>query len=442
MSTREHDIVIHRQEDEQIPTDALRQKEKQDDLLENLKQIQDGVVEGRPLEPHALVLFLMRYVPGLTGVLGGTKRALANVSNFFTAINESTDLVKQVGKTLPVVSVVLDVINFLIYPVAAVASKVLTGEWPPLKLTTLAKVAYAALLLALTLTAILVPPTAPFIALTSLALPTAVAAWSMYNVFREGKLLRAELTSFKTGHLKKQLDAEREKYNDLREANQFELRAAALRARLVASSDNTQEMALCLNDIELLQKAHDVAKAPYQILLNREVQVKQKFDEITRKSYLLDKIIAIGLLSFALSGTIIAVAFPPLAPAGFLMAFGGVSLLAAYALARLTYNVGFMLYKKYLGRTGGNDELPTLTSEILSDNDHRPELCSLPRRENSTCLMMTGLSAENSGQSATRDVSGRHVDFELNEQFGSVFSLQGKHLVLSADSDLEHFPGP
>ena len=346
-------------------TSSFKQNERLvDALLRDLDAIQQGRVEGRPLEAHALLQFLTRQVPGLTGIMSNTRRSVANASNFFRTLNSSTPLIIQASRALPIAGAAIDLVNFLIFPISAVICRLLTGKWPALKLTTTAKIAYATLLLTLSLLAIFVPVTAPFIALTSLGLATGMALWSVYNVNREQRHLRAKWESFKSGSLKQQLDNAAAAFHQLRISEQFDERAAALTIRLQSPEDDPQ----LLLDIHALQTDYARAKAPYQHLLDRQAHVKQKHSKIIQLSYTVDKIVGLGLLSLAFTGIALALALPPLAPIGFAMAAGSLGLLATYGLARFIYTIGSSLFAKSSDKAIQTDE--NRQDDFLRDSPH------------------------------------------------------------------------
>ena len=268
-----------------------------------------------PIARHAITLMILNGIPGFNNLL----KRLNSTASIVHSITKKTGRMPMPGldaaKVTPVIGVALNILDFIQVPLLYLAALAL-GEKLPITLTNNARWVYAATLLALTLTAIFIPVTAPFITVSAATLGVLAAISTLGNLFyeyyedkKELKTVMEKINAGPTGQLKARL-------SELEIAsNTPDTDAAKINELMIDVERLNRDCAKNKEDIKALYKTANMLEE--RLKIEREV---------------VDNCIGITLASLALAGTVVALFFPP---TGLIILLTATVAGSAYIAARL-----------------------------------------------------------------------------------------------------------
>lgn len=329
MSSREDDEL----ELIEIARKASHLKENKEAARKKLDAI-NKTLQGELETLHVLLVFLTKLIPGFAGLLGGADGTLSTINRLLISINGATKAMNKAGSGLSFASLAMEAVKFIVIPISYGIAWYLTGKRPPITFTTLGKVVNIAVGVGLTLTAIFVPVTGPFIAIALAGIAFTIATGSLINMKRQEYALKKTLKSFQSGEMKRNLDAAQEAFELQFEEAQYQSQVLKLQERLDAVTTDA-EYEQVAREINALQEAYNEAKAPYQNLLNQKAEAEQEYKAINSLAYL-DKAAGITFSALALTGLAVAIFFPYV---GLIMALTALGVGTIYGFSRLAQNL-------------------------------------------------------------------------------------------------------
>ncbi|KTC96480.1 coiled-coil protein [Legionella geestiana] len=347
------------------------------------------VMHGRPLPDPVFKRVLRKLIPGLVGFIGGVSGMTGAVAGGFELQNKLSKAVKVGAKASHWVHFAMSFVDFLTLPAAWLTSWAVFGERPKLTLSKMAKFGYAALILGLTLTSILFPPSALIIIGTVISMGFVVSALSLRNFFKAQTESRATFYAAK---------------------EEEEALLAALEAKRAAAENWLKTLAedVAVDEALLaqLEEEIDVLENRLQITLDAKVQAKQTHESLDLK-VATDKGVGLALSLVAVIG------FGLLAGLG----LPGVFVLATAAAIGAVYTLwriieGFASRKDTVNTQDSTLQAAQVedTAEVAPQPSHGPEFVL---EHDSTELMAQQLAA--SRKDAIRGLAHAHELLELQD---------------------------
>ncbi|RUR11646.1 hypothetical protein [Legionella sp. km772] len=272
-----------------------------------------STIKGKPLTKQALSLVVLNSIPFLSGFLRSVDSTGAALSKL--AQLKGSTIAHSTAQGFGIGGIVLSAVDFIRIPLICGASCCL-GLEPPITPTNFARWLYSGVILALGITAMAVPGTAPIIALVSAGLGLALAVCTLGKHFYDRYQYKKSLAL---------TQREIEEKMGLLEG----LQAKAQELITLVKEATPSELAQL--ETELLKLNSDFKKEAKQLqtLKTEELQTEQKLKKLGWSAGL-GKGVAIGLASMAMLGVILTPFFPPV----------GLSIIAASAAAGGLFALG------------------------------------------------------------------------------------------------------
>lgn len=210
--------------------------------------------------------------------------------------------------------------DFIRIPLIYLTALVLKED-VPLNLNNNARWLYAAVILGLTITAFLVPITAPVIAFVAAGIGLVVSSFLLGKILYERYQLNRLNKQFK-----KELNLE------LDEMDLIQHDAARLEAALGEAREE-EHIAVIFQEIEIFKERFDSQKEMVEKVKNKQLKLDQKIQAM-KMSKVLDRSVAIILATISIIGLIISISFPPI----------GLGILAGAAIGGFTYIAARIIY--------------------------------------------------------------------------------------------------
>ncbi len=307
-----------------------------------------------------------------TSLLKKATKRIPLLSKFLKKIDDTGDIAVKIGERITSIShtpgkeslahgfafggVAMAGFDFLRIPVIYLSAYLL-GEEVPVNLSNNAKWFYSALLLGLTITALAVPVTAPYIAFVAAGLSLGV------GTFLLGKTLYER---YQLGRERRKLKAEIIREED--EMLKIQDKAKHLES-LLQSADNEEQIAAILYEISVVQEDYNRQKERIQSLKNDELQLEQQIKKLGTMK-VVDRTVAVALSALTIAALAVTLFFPPVG--GGMLA--GIAIVGgAYFVARvstpLVKATAVWLYNKLKSTPSESpesqdiDNKPTLSNE-------------------------------------------------------------------------------
>lgn len=299
---------------------TLSAQEIQDrEVLIKLMQEEVTIKPNSPKEKAFILDLLTTKIPLLANFL---KRgsSIGNLSAQIAQLHHSSQALQGASTGLDFVSIGFGVIDFFRFPAIYLAAYIV-GEPPPITLSNNARWLYSAVILGLSLTAILVPVTASPIALTLASLGLAVSVVTTVNLIYQRRQVRKGLNETNS-----EIEIETGKLKVLQEqAKKLELQLAGLKKNDEHYQQNATE--LC-KEIDELNGRYSKTKEQLQTLHDKKLKQETKLGNMGGMAFM-DKGVSIALSSLAIIGVVLTLLFPQI----------GLAILAATAALAVTYLV-------------------------------------------------------------------------------------------------------
>ncbi len=413
-------ISINRPNDsERMSTEKLSA-----DLTDSEEQWSDGAIRKRrklakkmqkpvqitanPPEQEAFILNLLtKKIPLLAGFLQSLKSTGSSITSLLIKTQDSSSqALNSANAGFQYAALGLSAINFVRIPLIFLFA-IIAGEKPPFTLSTGASWAYSALLLGLTITALLVPVAAPYIAVAIAGISLITSVISLGNMIYQRYKLKHALA----------------KTNDDIQNNEAILDDIQQRARILETQlaslnkedKNYQKSAaeIC-KKIDKLEQHYLRTKTELQILHDKKLLDEKTLSGIGVTAFL-DKGVGIALASLTVIGAVLSLFFPPVG-VGILLASAAMGTL--YLIGRIVVPIvapvivtqvkklGEWLANAFENKKGNkltHDLDSTLTSQSQASPTEPTPPSSAPGNEapsvsSSTLIAMKGLFGKGAGE--------------------------------------------
>ena len=324
------------------------------DALELLREMQQEInYNAVPLSQQFLLNAAIKRIPWLSKFLRKADDASETVFKIGERINDMHEAggSESVAKGFHFGAIALAAADFFRIPFIYFAAYLL-GEDVPITLNNNARWLYSAFLLALTITAVAVPATAPIIAFV------AAGAGLVSGLFLLGKTL---YTRYELGRERKQIKSTIEREEG--EMRAIQQQAYDLEHQLSSAKD--EDISTIYMEIALLQETYKSQKKELGILKNKELHIEQKLQQVGMIK-VLDKSIGVGLAALTIMGLVVTLFFPPVG-AGILtgVAIAGGVYLAARITAPLFKSFGNWLIRQFKTSSG----MSATNEGLMNDNN-------------------------------------------------------------------------
>ncbi|AMP90744.1 hypothetical protein [Legionella pneumophila] len=307
-----------------------------------------------------------------TSLLKKATKRIPLLSKFLKTVDDTGDVVVKIGDRMTSLShtpgkeslahgfafggVAMAGFDFLRIPIIYLSAYLL-GEEVPVNLSNNAKWFYSAILLGLTITALAVPVTAPYIAFVTAGLSLGV------GTFLLGKTLYER---YQLGREKRKLKAEIIREED--EMLKIQDKAKHLES-LLQNADNEEQIAAILSEISVVQEDYNRQKKQIQDLKNDELQLEQQIKNLDTMK-VVDRTVAVALSALTIVALAVTLFFPPVG-GGMLagIAIAGGAYFVARVSAPLIKATAVWLYNKLKSTPSESaesqdiDNKPTLSNE-------------------------------------------------------------------------------
>ncbi|MGC1182238.1 hypothetical protein [Legionella sp.] len=322
-----------------------------------LRQIQEPVtytLKKKSIRVHFLkrLPFVSRLIRDMSQVGIGPLK----IHSLIRFLNNNTPT-SNVSTSQQFISLYLRVLDFLIIPITYFSAFIL-NESVPFTLNNNARWLYSAVLLGLTLTAIIVPVTAPIIGLVTAGFSLSI------SVFLLGKALQ---TRFQLGREQKSLRREIIRAEDEMDSIQDEAKQLQSYLEQATDPDILKEL---YQQIVLIKERHKMQEGTISTLKEKEYDCNEKIKKLGLL-HIVDKGIGLSFASLAVVALVTTLFLPYLG----MILLTGVSITSfIYLTARLTvpifHAVGSWIINKFNKISKANDEADdTSASQLTHDLD-------------------------------------------------------------------------
>lgn len=297
------------------------------EIQARLKRIKQPVTfKGKPLPEKAIILFLLKKLPLLSGFLQSIDRTGNALSKLATIKGHVNSTFETIRANFQWVNLGLSFLDFFRIPLIYLAA-VLIGQKPPISLSKNARWVYSAVLLSLTLISIFVPATAAPIAFIGAALGLLGSIFLLTRHAMQRHHLKIALKD-----VNKNIASEKEKLQQIQQ-------------RATVGVITQQEL-------ELMEKEFEEQKEKLQQLHDQQIRFQQKLEKMNIAGTF-DKSTAMGLSTAGMIGLTLALFFPII----------GLKILAItavigsiYILTRLVYTIATALLGCCLAKASNKEE--------------------------------------------------------------------------------------
>lgn len=364
------------------------------------------------------------FLSGFLASLNTTGRAFAKLAQVHHHVIESLDSLKKVSA---VTGTALSIINCIRIPMIYLAAYIV-GEKVPFTLTRKAEWLYSGVLLALTITALAAPITAPVIAIVAAGIGCVVSVMTMGKAIYQRSKYRSEL----------------EKITAIIAIKTSELRALhektlALEKKLIQAirQENNEEKEQILPDMDNLKALFEAkfkeTKDELQDLYNQKFSCEKKLEKKSIGA-VLGKGLGLVISAFAVIGLSLSLAFP----------FIGLPMFAASSLTGLILMGGQVLFSKISqwvspaskqkSTIGNNQEIK---DSLEQDNLFKK---SSSQSDILSSMLSTLYKVESSGDLESKVISVKKPHGSLDPRLGSQGIFSSKDLP-STNDDNENSDG-
>jgi gas vesicle protein len=307
-----------------------------EEILQKLRAMQQPMEWTVPaLKQRHSVLAALKRIPLFSKFGEGLTKMGDSVTDFGHAdglFNHAQSVGDSLAKGFTIGRLVFGAIDFIRIPLTYFAAWQL-GQEIPMSASKNARFLYASILLGLSITALALPPLAPFIAIATATLGLGVSLFTLGRFFYHRHKLKEELKT-----AKEELEVKEHEFSILQE------RAAQIERSLAQAVESNDEQA-----IAELKKQAAALSPEYEAVKNETQALKHQIINFERKlekkgaGALLDKTIGVALSSVALIGITLSLFFPPIG-LGILVGAAGAGLL--YLVGRVTAPLIAPLFSK------------------------------------------------------------------------------------------------
>lgn len=292
------------------------QTQKAQSLLNEALLFNKTVVHvEEPLENDGLVLIVLNQIPLLNALMKRLNSASSAVSDLIKKNGIATDAVLNINKVNPFVGIALNLIDFLQIPLIYLSAYML-GQKSPITLTNNARWLYATVLLALCVIGVLLPVTAPFVAISSAGLGC------FAGIFILTKLWQGYAKD-KQSYIQLHEKIDNSPYGNL----------VLLCSEMKNALDNPLANRLKIESLSLeLESSIQQCKVRQHEIQEWLKQINFLEQKMNIESEVLDNSIGIILALTAVAGTVVSLFFPPI---GLIILLTAASTGAAYVVTRL-----------------------------------------------------------------------------------------------------------
>lgn len=319
-------------------------------VLGSLQQMQEPVdyLEEQKLHPAPVSLlkripFLSRFIKN-AGELGNEVMQLGtSVTTFRDSVPEAALSGFQFG------AVALAALDFLLIPIIYLSAFILNQK-VPITLNNNARWMFSAILLALTLTAVFLPVTAPIIALVTAGLTLGLSSFllgkSLYERYQLGKERKA---------IRQIIDNAEDEMQRIQDDAEY-LEVA------LKEADNTDEafLAELYNESQILHERYIAQKKLITELKTTEADINERIKKVD-VLHVTDKAVAVAFAAIAVVGLVIALFIPPV----------GFGILAAVSVASMAYITARLATPLFRSLGSWFKNTFQKTSEVGDDPEHQ-----------------------------------------------------------------------
>lgn len=307
--------------EEQWNDDAIRRRKKLAKKMQKPVQI-----KANPPEEETFILNLLtKKIPLLSGLLQSFKSTGSSITSLLIKTqNNPSQALSSASSGFQYAGLGIAAINFVRIPLVFLFAMI-AGEKPPFTLSTGASWAYSALLLGLTLTALLAPVVAPYIAIAIAGVGLVAAVVSLGNMIYQRHKLHQGLTK-----INEEIKSNEAILDDIQQRSRtLETQLASLDKEDKHYKEKAVE--IC-KKIDKLEQRYLNAKTELQTLHDRKLVDEKTLSSMGSAAFI-DKGVGIALGSLAVIGAVLSLFFPPVG-VGLLVASATIGTL--YAIGRIT----------------------------------------------------------------------------------------------------------
>lgn len=304
---------------EKLPNDLIERLRSAENLAEEMS-MKVQITPVPPEQKKFILRLLINKIPLLSGFLQSLGSSGTATTALIKSLGNTSQALQGASAGFQYAGLGVAAVNFvripLIYFFALIA-----GDPPPFTLSNNARWAYSALLLGLTLTAILVPAAAPPIALAMASLSLILSLVSIGNMI------------YKRYTIKKSLRETNEKIKvqeDLLEEMQENAKLLSKKLKELDENDEENAKAIC-KEIEDLNYKYEIKKAKLQELSNKKLEDEKTLKGLGTAAFM-DRGVTAALTSVAIIGLALSLFFPPV---GLGIVAGSAGLGALYVVGRV-----------------------------------------------------------------------------------------------------------
>ncbi len=379
------------------PISAQDNEQKKTELLDELKKIQEPLLfkpeKHSDTEDDDYISMLLEKIPFINELLQRVNTTTRRVGQLESNHRHRNNTALEVVLFTSNAGLALDILDFLTIPLIYIAAFTL-GKKIPFTLKNNAKWLYASIVLALTITALILTPAAPFIAVALASLSLAVSLGSLGMVFYQRAQDRKAIVE-----LIEQIE------NDTRALNALQDKTKALEEQLNnCHSDNLDTL---IAQIDLIKTDYELKTAEIQGLYNEKNKLEER---VTSESRIISRCMNVALGSLVVIGSVVSLFFPP----------AGLSILAiaaiiggVYVAAPFVVTFGKWLFSRKEA-TLNNDESPQ-PSQDLAQASTPKIVCNLSSPD--TLKPNSSVNKKNSPTpSVTPTPDNQHPSIKTNEE--------------------------
>ncbi|KTD42052.1 coiled-coil protein [Legionella parisiensis] len=285
------------------------------------------IIPQPPEQKKFILRLLINKIPLLSGFLQSLGGSGTATTALIKSLGNTSQALQGASTGFHYAGLGIAAVNFVRIPLIYFFS-LIAGEPPPFTLSNNARWAYSALLLGLTLTAILVPAAAPPIALAMASLSLVLSLVSIGNMI------------YNRYKIKKSLQETNEKIKpqeDILELKRENARLLGLKLKNLKKSDEDYEknaMAIC-KEIEDLNIEYEIERVKLQKLYNDKLNHEQTLKGLGTGAFV-DRGVTAALTSVAIIGLSLSLFFPPV---GLGIVAGSAGLGVLYVVGRVAVSL-------------------------------------------------------------------------------------------------------
>lgn len=316
-------------------------------------------MKGTKASPKSIASSILRMLPFFNKFMDSVDGSGSAITHMVQVAGHVSNSTKSASTGFHVIKLVTSILDFIYIPCIYLGAYI-TKQESPITLSRNARFLYSAVILGLTITAIVFPPSAPIIALVTSIAALGLSVITLAKLYYKRYELKDQLAQIEQG-----IESKKKLINYLID----DLENLETKAKISKKEGRLEEYTSLEEEIRNTRKEIKTYLNVFKKLYDDQEQCKQKIERLGTMA-VIDRTVGIAFASFAFIGAAVCIFLPPV---GFGILAATASLALAYVIGRVTYPLLKSLGKKIVNAVTKKPESDEGDSDAEGEKDDLTE---------------------------------------------------------------------